>query len=78
MSAIVKYTMMKKDGETTRMGAGDGDLVVTGVFVTHLFEYQELVQKTFQDRAAAQAPTLYIRECIVLYICILTHIYIDR
>lgn len=75
MSAIVKYTMMKKDGETARMGAGDGDLVVTGVFVTHLFEYQELVQKTFQDRAAAQgAHPIYKGMYSIVYMYINTYI----
>lgn len=44
VSTIIKYTMMKKDGETPRVGGtGEGDFhTVTGVFVTHLFEYQEL------------------------------------
>ncbi|CAK9090827.1 unnamed protein product [Durusdinium trenchii] len=54
VSMIIKYTMMKKDGESPRIaGTSEQDLnVVTGVFVTHWFEYQELVQKAFADRPA--------------------------
>eukprot|EP00435_Cladocopium_sp_Y103_P004564 s44_g1.t1 len=54
MSTIIKYTMMKKDGETPRVGgSGEGDVnMVTGVFVTHLFEYEELMQNA--ERGAHQ------------------------
>lgn len=54
MSTIIKYTMMKKDGETPRLGgSGEGDVnMVTGVFVTHLFEYEELMQNA--ERGAHQ------------------------
>lgn len=59
VSTIIRYTLLKRDGETPRVLGTEAaeHSHVTGVFTTHYPEYQELVKKANADKAAHPGKT---------------------
>ncbi|CAE7715859.1 unnamed protein product, partial [Symbiodinium sp. KB8] len=59
VSTIIRYTLLKRDGETPRVLGTEAPehSHVTGVFTTHYPEYQELVKKANADKAAHPGKT---------------------